>query len=81
MTEAWELSAFGLENLRRVERPTLEPGAFEVRVRVRGASLNYRDLLMLEGKYDPRVPLPLVPLSDGAGVVDLPVLTIFALTM
>ncbi|MCB9520805.1 MAG: NAD(P)-dependent alcohol dehydrogenase [Myxococcales bacterium] len=70
MTEAWELSAFGLENLRRVERPTLEPGAFEVRVRVRGASLNYRDLLMLEGKYDPRVPLPLVPLSDGAGVVD-----------
>jgi NADPH:quinone reductase-like Zn-dependent oxidoreductase len=31
--------------------------------------LNYRDLLTVEGKYNPRLPLPLVPLSDGAGEV------------
>ena len=33
------------------------------------ASLNYRDLLILKGLYNPRLPLPQVPVSDGAGVV------------
>ncbi|GAA1223844.1 NAD(P)-dependent alcohol dehydrogenase [Kitasatospora nipponensis] len=45
------------------------PGAGEVLVRVRAASLNRRDLLILDGTY----PLPavegVVPLSDGAGEV------------
>jgi len=68
--ERWELPAFGLENLQRVTRPSPALGPYDVAVAVRGASLNYRDLLMLRGKYDPRVPLPLVPLSDGAGVVE-----------
>jgi NADPH:quinone reductase-like Zn-dependent oxidoreductase len=34
------------------------------------ASLNFRDLLMVTGRYNPRQPLPLVPLSDGCGVVE-----------
>ena len=37
--------AFGLENLVSAERPTPEPGAREVLVRIEAASLNYRDLL------------------------------------
>ena len=37
---------------------------------MRAASLNYRDWLMVEGKYNPRQPLPLIPGSDGVGVVD-----------
>jgi NADPH:quinone reductase-like Zn-dependent oxidoreductase len=32
-------------------------------------SLNYRDLLTVEGQYNPNQPLPLVPCSDGAGEV------------
>lgn len=32
-------------------------------------SLNYRDLLMVRGSYDPKLPLPYVPLSDGVGEV------------
>ena len=36
---------------------------------MRAASLNYRDLLMVTGKYNPRQPLPLVPLSDGVGLI------------
>jgi NADPH:quinone reductase-like Zn-dependent oxidoreductase len=32
-------------------------------------SLNYRDLLIINGKYNPRLKLPFVPLSDGAGEV------------
>ena len=71
-----ELQQFGmvdgqpLGGLRLVERPLPEPGPGQVRVRVAAVSLNYRDLLMCNGQYNPRQPLPLVPLSDGAGTVD-----------
>jgi NADPH:quinone reductase-like Zn-dependent oxidoreductase len=64
--------SFGLDHLRLVEaeEPSLGPG--EVRLRVRACCLNYRDLLMVRGHYDPRLPLPLVPLSDGvAEVIEL----------
>ncbi len=63
--------AFGLDHLTLVERPDpVEPGHGQVRVRMRAVSLNYRDLLMVRGHYNPRQPLPLVPCSDGAGVVE-----------
>lgn len=61
--------AFGLENLTLTTRPPRRLGPGAVRVRLRAASLNYRDLLTVRGQYDPRQPLPLIPGSDGAGVV------------
>jgi len=61
--------SFGLENLKPAERPTPEPRADEVLIRLHAASLNYRDLLIVQGKYNPRMKLPRVPLSDGAGEV------------
>lgn len=61
--------AFGLENLKLVERPEVEPGRGEVRVVLKAASINYRDLMMIRGHYDPKQTLPLIPCSDGAGVV------------
>lgn len=68
---AWALSGgFGLERLGVVERPDPTPGRGEVRLRVTAASLNYRDLLMVRGEYNPRQRLPLVPCSDMVGVVD-----------
>lgn len=52
-----------------VDRP--EPGPGEVRVRVYAASLNFRDQLTLADTTGRRrVNLDLVPLSDGAGVID-----------
>ncbi len=60
---------FGLEHLALVERPTPEPGPGQVRVDVKAASINFRDLMMVRGLYNPRQPLPLIPGSDGAGVV------------
>jgi NADPH:quinone reductase-like Zn-dependent oxidoreductase len=61
--------AFGLENLKVVERPDPAPGPGRVLLRMRAASLNYRDIMTVNGSYNPRQPLPLVPCSDGVGEV------------
>ncbi len=67
---AYEIhGGFGPEHLRLVERASRALAPDEVRVRVHACSLNRRDLMMLDGSYNPRQPLPLVPLSDGVGVV------------
>lgn len=59
----------GLAALTMVERPQPQPGPGEVLIRMRAASLNYRDLLVLNGSLYPNAPVPLVPLSDGVGDV------------
>jgi NADPH:quinone reductase-like Zn-dependent oxidoreductase len=64
--------AFGLENLvptRRPEPSADELGPRQVLLRMRSASLNYRDLMMVQGSYNPRQKLPLIPCSDGVGEV------------
>jgi NADPH:quinone reductase-like Zn-dependent oxidoreductase len=64
------LSAPGIGNLSVVELPNPEPGPGEVLVRVRAATLNYRDLLTVEGGYGSRQKTEgLIPVSDGAGEV------------
>lgn len=68
---AFELTGgFGFERLTMVERPVPLPGPKEVLVRMTAATLNYRDVLVVEGSYNPKQPLPHVPLSDAAGVVE-----------
>lgn len=67
----WELQGgFGADHaaLIDVDRPP-EPGPGEVTLDMRAWSLNYRDLLMRDGSYDPRLAFPWIPLSDGAGEV------------
>ena len=61
---------FGFDHLKRAERPKPEPGPGQVLLRMKAASLNYRDLLMVRGHYNPRQPLPLIPCSDGVGVIE-----------
>jgi len=60
---------FGFDNLKKVERPDPTPGPGQVVVRVRAVSLNFRDLMVTKGIYNPKMPLPRVPCSDGAGDV------------
>jgi NADPH:quinone reductase-like Zn-dependent oxidoreductase len=62
-------SAFGLDNLTFEERPEPTPGQGQVQVRVRAVSLNYRDLLLVRGLYNPRLKFPRVLGSDAAGEV------------
>jgi NADPH:quinone reductase-like Zn-dependent oxidoreductase len=62
---------FGLDHLEVIGLPDPEPGPGEVVVRMRAASLNYRDLLMVRGDYSRNAAsLPIIPLSDGCGVVE-----------
>jgi NADPH:quinone reductase-like Zn-dependent oxidoreductase len=58
----------GLANLRMIERPWPKAGPGEVVVRLKAASINYRDLATVTAPAAQR--LPLVPLSDGAGLVE-----------
>jgi NADPH:quinone reductase-like Zn-dependent oxidoreductase len=65
--------SFGLENLRLAERPDPNPNALapgQILLGLRAASLNYRDLMMVRGHYNPKQPLPLIPCSDACGVVE-----------
>ncbi len=67
VTEPW-----GLDAIEVVEAPDPAPGPGEVLVRMRAVSLNYRDMLMVNGMY-PRGPAtggPITPFSDGCGVVE-----------
>jgi NADPH:quinone reductase-like Zn-dependent oxidoreductase len=66
---AWQISSFGIDSLEFVERPTPAPGPGEVLVAVRAISFNYRDLLLVKGLYNPKLKLPRIPCSDGAGEV------------
>jgi NADPH:quinone reductase-like Zn-dependent oxidoreductase len=62
-------SGFGLENLVMVDRGEPTPGPGQVLIKMKAFSLNYRDLMVVMGTYNPRMRLPCVPLSDGAGEV------------
>jgi len=65
----WQIqNAYGIENLKIVQKPEPVPGPGQIVVTMKAASLNYRDLLTVIG-YGGGYPLPLTPFSDGAGEV------------
>lgn len=60
----------GMDSWRAAERPEPKPGRGQVLVRIHAASLNFRDLLIVNGLYPFAVNYgALVPLSDGAGEI------------
>jgi NADPH:quinone reductase-like Zn-dependent oxidoreductase len=67
MVKAYQIDQFGIENLLIVERDVPTPSANEVLVKLHAVSLNYRDVMVVSGTYNPRMKLPAVPFSDAAG--------------
>jgi len=75
----WQITSFGIDQLQLVElepanadtpapqASSLLPG--QVLVRVHALSLNYRDLMVVNGRYNPKLRMPRVPCSDGAGEI------------
>ncbi len=59
----------GVDALTWTEQPTPSPRAGEVLIEIKAASLNFPDLLIVQNKYQIKPPLPFVPGSEYAGVV------------
>lgn len=69
--KAWLCETLGgIGTMRFQDLPTPEPKPGEVRIAVRAASLNFPDLLIVEGKYQFKPPLPFVPGAEFAGTID-----------
>jgi NADPH:quinone reductase-like Zn-dependent oxidoreductase len=65
----WQIQSFGIDQLVLADLPKPRPGRGQVLVKVHAVSLNYRDLLMVRGHYNPKMASPRIPCSDGAGEV------------
>jgi NADPH:quinone reductase-like Zn-dependent oxidoreductase len=61
--------SFGADSLRLVERPEPVPGPGQVLLKMKAFSINYRDLLVVNGVGRWKPPLGRVPVSDGVGIV------------
>jgi len=60
---------FGFGSLKVTERPDPVPGPGQVVLKMKAFSLNYRDLLVVNGVGRWKPSLPRIPLSDGVGIV------------
>jgi NADPH:quinone reductase len=67
---AWVCAnATGVDDLQWLEQPTPEPVDGDVLVAIEAASLNFPDLLIVQGKYQFKPPPPFVPGAEFAGTV------------
>ena len=68
--KALQVEQFSLEGvkLNEIPKPGIRPD--QVLIKVRAASLNYLDLLVVKGIFNDQLPLPHIPLTDISGVVE-----------
>jgi len=66
---AYEIKEFGVDNLALVGRDIQKPAAGQVLVKIKAVSLNFRDVMVVSGTYNPRMKLPAIPFSDAAGEI------------
>jgi NADPH:quinone reductase-like Zn-dependent oxidoreductase len=69
--KVYEISktASSLSDLHAAERPEPVAGDYDVLVRIRAVSLNYRDHAIVTGQYRVHLDHDTIPCSDGAGEV------------
>jgi NADPH2:quinone reductase len=71
MMRALEVQALtdDVSGLVLTERPVPQPGVNQVLVRIEATALGFPDLLMTQGLYQAKPPLPFVPGMESAGVI------------
>lgn len=68
--KTWELqNSFNIDSLAQIDKPAPKPGPGQALLSMKAWSLNFRDLMMVKGLYNPKLRLPFTPLSDGVGTV------------
>jgi NADPH:quinone reductase-like Zn-dependent oxidoreductase len=67
--KAWQLQAFGRENLVLNDIPQPTPGPGEALIRLSSVSLNYRDKLLCDGTYNPHLEFPMTQVADAVGEI------------
>lgn len=60
---------FGLDHIVENELPEPVPGPGQVLIKMKAVSLNYKDLLLINGQLSSDLTLPFIPVSDGVGTV------------
>jgi NADPH2:quinone reductase len=60
----------GIDALNWKELPTPVPAEGQVLIQIKAASLNFPDILIVQNKYQHKPPLPFVPGSEYAGVIE-----------
>lgn len=66
----WEVKNLGLDNLSLSTKDIMPMADNEVLVNMKAATLNFRDLIMIDGGYGATGGKPpFIPISDGSGVV------------
>ncbi|MGY0036339.1 zinc-dependent alcohol dehydrogenase family protein [Pedobacter sp. NJ-S-72] len=68
--KAVQLTKFGIEHFTVNEVETPKPLDNEVLVRIKAVSLNYLDLILAQGSFNPDLAFPYIPASDGCGIVE-----------
>lgn len=69
--QAWMCKQFeGVDSLVWQDVELAAPGKGDVRIAIKACSLNFPDLLLVQGKYQARPSLPFIPGSEFAGIVE-----------
>ncbi len=69
--KAWQVHEWcEPEGMRLVDVPLPEPGPGQVRIRNHAVSVNFFDLLQIQGKYQVKPPFPFTPGAEVSGIVD-----------
>lgn len=68
--KAIQIEKFGIENLKLVDLPIPDIGENDVLVKIKAVSLQYLDLIMVEGNIMPNLDFPHIPVSEGMGIVE-----------
>lgn len=70
MMEAWICGGSGgIEGIEFGERDQVMPGAGQALIEVAACGINYPDVLMIEGRYQVKPPLPFVPGGEISGTI------------